>query len=82
MCAKYIIADYPICTTCPTECLETKPNQTLGSETLGNFGLEEQIGMEKLPAKRGPAFILQRQIEQIRMMARAKQKFTTEMLDP
>lgn len=43
--------------------------------------LEELIGMEKLPAKRGPASILQRQIEQIGMMPRAKQKFITEMLD-
>jgi hypothetical protein len=38
-------------------------------------------GMEKLPAKRGPASILQRQIEQIGTMPRAKQKFITEMLE-
>ncbi|MEC9341639.1 MAG: helix-turn-helix transcriptional regulator [Pseudomonadota bacterium] len=43
--------------------------------------LEELVGMEKLPAKRGPASILQRQIEQIGMMPRTKQKFITEMLD-
>jgi hypothetical protein len=43
--------------------------------------LEELTGMEKLPAKRGPASILQRQIEQIGMMPRAKQKFITEMLE-
>jgi len=43
--------------------------------------LEELVGMEKMPAKRGPASILQRQIEQIGMMPRAKQKFITEMLD-
>ena len=31
--------------------------------------------------KRGPASVLQRQIEQIGRMPRAKQKFITEMLD-
>lgn len=43
--------------------------------------LEELIGMEKLPAKRGPASTLQRQMEQIGSMPRAKQKFITEMLE-
>ncbi len=43
--------------------------------------LEALTGMEKLPAKRGPASILQRQIEQIGFMPRAKQKFITEMLE-
>jgi hypothetical protein len=43
--------------------------------------LEELIGMEKLPAKRGPASVLQRQMEQIGSMPRAKQKFITEMLE-
>lgn len=43
--------------------------------------LEELIGLEKLPAKRGPASILQRQIEQIGRMPRTKQKFITEMLE-
>jgi transcriptional regulator with XRE-family HTH domain len=43
--------------------------------------LEELTGMEKMPTKRGPASILQRQIEQIGMMPRAKQKFITEMLE-
>jgi len=43
--------------------------------------LEQLIGMEELPAKRGPASTLQRQIEQISMMPRAKQKFIIEMLD-
>ncbi len=37
--------------------------------------------MEKMPAKRGPASILQRQIEQVGRMPRAKQKFITEMLE-
>lgn len=43
--------------------------------------LEQLIGLEALPSKRGPASTLQRQIEQISMMPRAKQKFITEMLD-
>jgi transcriptional regulator with XRE-family HTH domain len=43
--------------------------------------LEELVGMEKMPAKRGPASRLQRQIEQIAMMPRAKQKFIAEMLE-
>ncbi len=43
--------------------------------------LEELVGMERMPAKRGPASILQRQIEQVGLMPRAKQKFITEMLD-
>ena len=43
--------------------------------------LEQLMGMETLPAKRGPASILQRQIEQIGLMPRAKQKFITEMLE-
>lgn len=43
--------------------------------------LEELIGMEKLPTKRGPASTLQRQMEQIGSMPRAKQKFITEMLE-
>ena len=43
--------------------------------------LEELAGMEKLPAKRGPASILQRQIEQVGRMPRAKQKFIAEMLE-
>jgi len=38
------------------------------------------VGMETLPAKRGPASTLQRQIEQISLMPRTKQKFITEML--
>jgi len=45
------------------------------------ISLEELVGMKKIPAKRGPASTLQRQIEQIGLMPRAKQKFITEMLD-
>ena len=43
--------------------------------------LEQLVGIATLPAKRGPASTLQRQIEQIGLMPRAKQKFITEMLD-
>ncbi len=43
--------------------------------------LEQLVGLETRPAKRGPASTLQRQIEQISLMPRAKQKFITEMLD-
>ena len=39
------------------------------------------MGVEQLPAKRGPVSTLQQQIEQITLMPRAKQKFITEMLD-
>ncbi|MGC1510851.1 hypothetical protein [Ketobacter sp.] len=43
--------------------------------------LEQLIGMDTKPSKRGPASTLQRQIEQIGLMPRSKQKFITEMLD-
>ncbi len=43
--------------------------------------LEELIGMEKLPTKRGPRSILQQQIEQIGLMPRSKQQFIIEMLE-
>ena len=43
--------------------------------------LEQLTGMVATPAKRGPASTLQRQIEQISLMPRSKQKFITEMLE-
>jgi len=43
--------------------------------------LEQLTGMEKLPTKRGPASVMQRQFEQISLMPRARQKFITEMID-
>jgi len=43
--------------------------------------LEELVGIDKMPVKRGPASILQRQIEQIGLMPRTKQKFISEMLE-
>jgi hypothetical protein len=39
------------------------------------------VGVEKLPPKRDPASILQRQIEQIGLMPRSRQQFITEMLE-
>ena len=45
------------------------------------ISLEQLTGMEALPAKRGPASLLQRQMEQISSMPKSKQKFITEMLD-
>jgi transcriptional regulator with XRE-family HTH domain len=49
--------------------------------TLFAVPLEQLLGMEKMPAKRGPASTLQRQIEQISLMPRSKQKFISEMLE-
>ena len=47
------------------------------------FGIttDELLGLEDKPSKRGPASTLQRQIEQIGLMPRAKQKFISEMLE-
>ena len=43
--------------------------------------MEQLTGIEQQPLKRGPASTLQRQIEQISLMPRGKQKFISEMLD-
>jgi len=43
--------------------------------------LEELLGMKKQPVKRGPASTLQRQVEQVNLMPRAKQKFISDMLE-
>lgn len=43
--------------------------------------LEQLIGMETLPTKRGPVSTLQRQMEQVNAMPRSKQKFISEMLE-
>ena len=47
------------------------------------FGIsaDELLGLQDKPAKRGPASTLQRQIEQIGLMPRSKQKFISEMLE-
>ncbi|MFZ5699352.1 MAG: helix-turn-helix domain-containing protein [Pseudomonadota bacterium] len=43
--------------------------------------IEELIGEEARPAKRGPAPKLQRQIERIQELPKPKQRFVMEMLD-
>ena len=43
--------------------------------------IEQLTGIDQQPVKRGPASTLQRQIEQIGLMPRGKQKFISEMLD-
>jgi hypothetical protein len=49
---------------------------------LLEVSVEEVIGeATKTKSKRGPASTLQRQIEHISLMPRAKQKFITEILE-
>lgn len=43
--------------------------------------LEQLMGIDKQPAKRGPASVLQRQLEQISLMPRNKQKVVVEVLE-
>ncbi len=43
--------------------------------------VEELMGEETPPAKRGPAPKLQQQIERIQKLPRAKQRFVMEMID-
>jgi len=43
--------------------------------------LDQLMGIEKKPVKRGPASVLQRQIEQIGLMPRSKQKIIIEVLE-
>ena len=43
--------------------------------------LDELLGIKESTTKRGPASILQRQIEQVALLPRTKQKFVMEMLD-
>lgn len=43
--------------------------------------LEQLIGIKELPSKRGPASVLQRQMEQINSLPKSKQKFISEMLE-
>ena len=43
--------------------------------------VEELIGIESKPGKRGPTLKLQRQLEQLQQLPRSKQRFVTEMLD-
>lgn len=50
------------------------------SEALG-VTVEELIGIESQPSKRGPTPKLQRQLEQLQQLPRSKQRFVTEILD-
>ncbi len=43
--------------------------------------VEELIGIESKPGKRGPTPKLQRQLEQLLQLPRSKQRFVAEMLD-
>jgi transcriptional regulator with XRE-family HTH domain len=43
--------------------------------------IEELIGVESQPTKRGPVPKLQRQLEQLSQLPRSKQRFVSEMLD-
>lgn len=48
---------------------------------LFGVSLADLFGEKDKPAKRGPASVLNRQVEQIRRLPRTKQKFVMEMLD-
>ncbi|MCD4750345.1 MAG: helix-turn-helix domain-containing protein [Thermoanaerobaculales bacterium] len=50
------------------------------SKALG-VPVEELIGTESKPGKRGPTPKLQRQLEQLQELPRSKQRFVAEMLD-
>jgi len=50
------------------------------SKALG-ITVEELIGIESKPGKRGPTPKLQRQLEQLLQLPRSKQRFVIEMLD-
>lgn len=47
------------------------------------FGIsaDELLGIHDKPTKRGPASKLQRQVEQVHLLPKAKQKFIFDMLD-
>jgi transcriptional regulator with XRE-family HTH domain len=48
---------------------------------LFGISVDELVGLKSPVAKRGPVPKLQRQIEQVARLPRAKQKFVSEMLD-
>jgi transcriptional regulator with XRE-family HTH domain len=50
------------------------------SKALG-ITVEELIGLEAKPAKRGPTPKLQRQLEQLAELPRSQQRFVSQMLD-
>lgn len=47
------------------------------------FGVstDKMLGIQEAPSKRGPASRLQRQIEQVALLPKSKQKFISEMLE-
>ncbi|MCU7925717.1 MAG: hypothetical protein KZQ97_04655 [Candidatus Thiodiazotropha sp. (ex Dulcina madagascariensis)] len=45
------------------------------------LSVDELVGLKSPAAKRGPVPKLQRQIEQVTRLPKAKQKFVSEMLD-
>lgn len=49
--------------------------------TILGLSLEELVGIRAKPGKRGPAPKLQRQLEQVSRLPRAKQQFVMQMLD-
>jgi hypothetical protein len=48
---------------------------------LFGMSVDELMGFKDTAAKRGPMPKLQRQIEQVALLPKAKQKFVSEMLD-
>jgi transcriptional regulator with XRE-family HTH domain len=48
---------------------------------LFGISVDELIGLKDTAAKRGPMPKLQRQIEQVALLPKVKQKFVSEMLD-
>ncbi len=48
---------------------------------LFGISVDELVGMEDKPAKRGPVPKLLRQVEQVTLLPKAKQKFVSEMLE-
>ncbi|WP_309143324.1 helix-turn-helix domain-containing protein [Microbulbifer okhotskensis] len=48
---------------------------------LFGISVDELVGIEDNPAKRGPVPKLLRQVEQVALLPKAKQKFVSEMLE-
>jgi transcriptional regulator with XRE-family HTH domain len=46
-----------------------------------DMSVDELLGLKSASSKRGPVSALNRQVEQIRLLPRTKQKFVMEMLD-
>ena len=48
---------------------------------LFGISVDELVGLKDTATKRGPMSKLQRQIEQVALLSKAKQKFVSEMLE-